>query len=167
MSKIHYEDCQVGDQALTPGRTITETDVVQFAGLTGDWTRIHTDEEFARATPYGGRVAHGMLVLSVGSALLLRAGLLPEATLALYGVEKVRFLLPTRLGDTIRTEGEVTAMRALDAERGLMTVAGRVVSQEGRALATFTMRAVVGRRPGSDSPASDPAEKAEGAGGAK
>ena len=150
MAKTHYEDCQVGDLATTPGRTITETDVVQFAGMTGDWTRIHTDEEYAKATPYGGRIAHGMLVLSVGSALLLRCGILPEVTLALYGVEKVRFLHPTRLGDTIHTSGEVTAMRELDDERGLMTVAGKVENQRGEALSTFTMRAVVGRRPAAD-----------------
>jgi acyl dehydratase len=146
MHKTHYEDCQVGQRARTPGRTITETDVVQFAGLTGDWTRIHTDEEYARATPYGGRVAHGMLVLSVGSALLLRAGLLPEQTLALYGIEKVRLLAPTRLGDTIHTEGEVTALRELDAQRGLVTVSGSVLNQSGATLSTFTMRAVVARR---------------------
>lgn len=146
MSKTHYEDCRIGERAATPGRTITETDVVQFAGLTGDWTRIHTDEEYARQTPYGGRVAHGMLVLSIGSALLLRAGLLPERTLALYGIEKVRMLNPTRLGDTIHTEGEVTAMRELDAGRGLITVAGSIFSQAGATLATFSMRAVVGRR---------------------
>jgi acyl dehydratase len=145
MPKLHYEDCRVGDEAVTPGRTITETDVVQFAGMTGDWTRIHTDEEYARATPYGGRVAHGMLVLSVGSALLLRAGLLPEETLALYGIEKVRFLNPTRLGDTIHTEGEVTALRELDATRGLVTVSGRVLNQRGETLSTFAMRAVVAR----------------------
>lgn len=149
MPKLHYEDCRVGDEAVTPGRTITETDVVQFAGLTGDWTRIHTDEEYARATPYGGRVAHGMLVLSVGSALLLRAGLLPEETLALYGVEKVRFLNPTRLGDTIHTVGEVTALRELDAGRGLVTVAGRVLNQRGETLSTFAMRAVVARAAGN------------------
>jgi acyl dehydratase len=146
MPKTHYEDCQVGQRAATPGRTITETDVVQFAGLTGDWTRIHTDEEYARATPYGGRVAHGMLVLSVGSALLLRAGLLPEQTLALYGVEKVRLLNPTRLGATIHTEGEITALRELDAGRGLVTVSGSVLDQAGATLLTFTMRAVVARR---------------------
>ena len=145
MPKLYYEDCRVGDGAVTPGRTITETDVVQFAGMTGDWTRIHTDEEYARATPYGGRVAHGMLVLSVGSALLLRAGLLPEETLALYGVEKVRFLNPTRLGDTIHTEGEVTALRELDSARGLVTVSGRVLNQRGETLSTFAMRAVVAR----------------------
>jgi acyl dehydratase len=146
VSKIHYEDCQVGERAATPGRTITETDVVQFAGLTGDWTRIHTDEEYAKQTPYGGRVAHGMLVLSIGSALLLRAGLLPEQTLALYGIEKVRMLNPTRLGDTNHTEAEVTAMRELDAGRGLITVSGSILSHAGATLATFSMRAVVGRR---------------------
>lgn len=150
MLKTHYEDCRVGDRCATPGRTITEADVVQFAGMTGDWTRIHTDEEYARTTPYGGRVAHGMLVLSVGSALLLRGGILPAETLALYGIEKVRFLSPTRLGDTIHTEGEVTAMRELGAGRGLMTVAGKVLGQGGEVLSTFTMRAVVGRRGGGE-----------------
>ena len=146
MSKTDYEDCRVGERAATPGRTITETDVVQFAGLTGDWTRIHTDEEYAKQTPYGGRVAHRMLVLSIGSALRLRAGLLPEQTPALYGIEKVRLLNPTRLGDTIHTEGEVTAMRELDGGRGLIRVAGSVQNQAGATVATFSMRAVVARR---------------------
>src|SRR5438477_8006655 len=88
-----FEDCRVGDTALSPGRTVTETDIVLFAAFTGDWLPIHTDAEYAKTGPFGERIAHGFLVLAVGSSLLLRLGEsspIPKAFIALYQVDKVR-----------------------------------------------------------------------------
>ena len=70
MEKVFYEDYQVGELLVSPGRTITETDIILFAGLTGDWHPIHTNVEYAKKTMFGERIAHGMLGLSVGSALI-------------------------------------------------------------------------------------------------
>ena len=150
MAKDFFEDCRVGDEVVTGGRTITETDVVLFAAFTGDWFPVHTDAEFAKQTRFGERIAHGMLVLTVGSALLLRLAefaLLPKSTIALYGVEKVRFVAPTKIGDTIHTEGEVVKMTELDATRGFVSMRGLVKNQRNELMASFTLRALVGRRP--------------------
>lgn len=150
MERDYFEDCQVGDQVVTPGRTITETDIVLFASFTGDWLPLHTDAEYARTSMFGERIAHGMLVLIVGSALLLRMGeyrLLPQLTLALYELEKVRFLAPTKIGDTLHTEGEVTRMTEVDQARGLIAVRGDIKNQRDETVATFTLKALVGRRP--------------------
>lgn len=155
MAKECFEDCTVGEKALSPGRTITETDVVMFAAFTGDWLPIHTNAEYAKTTPFGERIAHGLLVLTVGSALLLRLGegvLLPKSTIALYEVEKVRFVGPARIGDTIHTEAEIIRMTPLDATRGLVVVRGEIKNQREELLATFTLKGLVGRR--AEAPAS-------------
>jgi acyl dehydratase len=144
-----FEDCRVGDKAVSPGRTITETDVVLFAGFTGDWMPIHTDAEYARQTQFGERIAHGLLVLTAGIALLLRPGqspLLPEGTTTLHEVERVRFVAPAKLGDTIHTEGEIVRTTELDQARGSIAVRGEVKNQRNELLATFTLKGFAGRR---------------------
>lgn len=149
MEKEFFEDCRVGDRALSPGRTLTETDIVLFAAFTGDWLPIHTDAEYAKKTPFGERIAHGLLVLTVGSALLLRLGdtvLFPNATIALYEVEKVRFVAPVKIGDTIHTESEIVRTTEIDQTRGLIAIRGEIKNQHDELLATFTLRALVGRR---------------------
>jgi acyl dehydratase len=160
MERNCFEDFRVGDKALSPGRTITETDVVLFAGLTGDWMPMHTDAEYARHTQFGERIAHGLLVLTAGIALLLRPGpspLLTEAAAALQEVEKVRFVAPAKLGDTIHTEGEIVRTTEVDDARGLLAIRGQVKNQRSELLATFTLSALLGRRgsPGLGSPASE------------
>ena len=155
MDKEFFEDCAVGEKALSPGRTITETDIVLFAAFTGYWLAIHTDAEYAKRTPFGERIAHGLLVLTVGSALLLRArfSLLPRSTIALYEVERVRFVGPAKIGDTIHTEGEVIRTTPLDQTRGLVAVRGEIKNQRDELLATFTVKGLVGRRPTEGPPA--------------
>ena len=155
MTREFFEDCQVGEAVTTPGRTITETDIVLFAAFTGDWFPVHVDAEFAKQTPFGERIAHGMLVLIVGSGLLLRLAehaLLPKATIALYGVEKVRFASPTRIGDTIHTEGEIVKLAELDKTRGFVSIRGEVKNHRGQLAVSFTLRALVGRRPPESAP---------------
>jgi acyl dehydratase len=149
MGKEFFEDCHVGDKALSPGRTLTETDIVLFAAFTGDWLPMHTDAEYAKKTPFGERIAHGFLVLAVGSSLLLRLGELspiPKAFIALYQIEKVRFLAPAKIGDTIHTECEVVKMTELDQTRGLISIRGAIRNQRDELLVTFTLRALAGRR---------------------
>ena len=102
-----FEDFEVGETTVSPARTVTETDIVNFCGLTGDWHPLHTDVEYAAAGPFGERIAHGMLVLSIGSALAFRLGqyaVLPKSFIAFYGMEEVRFTWPVKIGDTIRCE---------------------------------------------------------------
>ena len=148
MEKQTLDDYQVGERIVTPGRTITEADIVNFAGLTGDWHPLHTDVTYAATTPFGERIAHGMLVLSAGSALAFRLGtfvLLPRSFIAFYGMERVRFTTPVKIGDTIRLEAEVASIEHKDATRGVLTWNGRVVNQQNEACCLFVMKLLCGR----------------------
>jgi 3-hydroxybutyryl-CoA dehydratase len=147
--EVYFEDVQIDDRVRTPARTITETDLVLFAALTGDWHPAHTDAEYARASVFGERIAHGLLTLAIGSGLLFRAGDqgIPRSTIALWSVEKARFVAPTKIGDTLHVEGEVSQLTAIDALRGLITYRHRVVNQRGEDVLTFTSELLVARRP--------------------
>jgi 3-hydroxybutyryl-CoA dehydratase len=150
MEKSYFEDCMIGDKVTTPGRTITEADLVLFAAYTGDWLPPHTDAEYASSTPFGERIAHGLLVMAVGSALLLRLGesaFLPKSSIAVYAVEKVRFRAPTKIGDTLHLRSEVTGMTVLDNTRGLLSIQNLIKNQRGETVVSFTAKMVVGRRP--------------------
>jgi len=121
--EYHYlDDYSVGERMVSPARTVTETDVVNFAGITGDWHPLHTDVVYAATGPFKERIAHGMLTLSVGMALPFRLGpyssYLPESFLAFYGMDSVRFTAPTRIGDTIHCEVEVLDIMEKDKETG-------------------------------------------------
>jgi acyl dehydratase len=150
MEKAYFEDCRVGDKVVTPGRTITEADLVLFAAHTGDWLPPHTDVEFAKTTPFGERIAHGLLTLAVGSALLLRLGeftFLPRSSIAVAEVDKVYFRNPTRIGDTLYLETEIQRMLELDQGRGLLIIRCVVNNQRGEATVSFTAKVLAGRRP--------------------
>jgi 3-hydroxybutyryl-CoA dehydratase len=117
------------DQTFTSrGRTITETDVVAFAALTGDWHPQHADASWAAGSRFGGRVAHGMLVLSYALGLV---PLDPSRVVALRGVSDVVFKRPVYLGDTIRVEGRVAGVRPLDGQTALVGLGWKVVNQSG------------------------------------
>jgi acyl dehydratase len=99
-TRLYYEDLNVGDEHLSTGRTVTETDVISFAGLSGDFNNMHIDEEFAKKTVFGTRVAHGLCVLSIASGLWFTMPRL--ATVAFMGLEDWRFSGAVKFGDTIR-----------------------------------------------------------------
>ncbi len=100
---LTYDDLVVGDSFETTGRTITEADIVNFAGLSGDYNSLHIDAEFAQGTPHQGRIAHGLLVLSVASGLCTRLPLMKFLEPSILGLANLecRFRLPCRIGDTI------------------------------------------------------------------
>lgn len=152
MEKAYFEDYTVGETMVSPARTLTETDIVNFAGLTGDWHPLHTDVEFAKKTPFGERVAHGMLTLCIGSALLFRLGqyvALPKSFIAFYGMDSVRFLNPARIGDTIHCEVEIISLDNKDEKRGIITAKNAIKNQRGEDLVVYTTSALVGRAPQS------------------
>jgi len=101
-----FEELGVGYAVESPSRTITEADVMLFAGLSGDFNQLHTDAEFAKETPFGGRVAHGLLVLSIASGLAARLGFMEGTVMAFRGLEW-KFSAPAKFGDTIRARFEV------------------------------------------------------------
>jgi len=110
---LYYEDYDVGQLLITPARTITEADVVAFAALSGDWNALHCDAEFARQSAFGQRVAHGLLILSITSALIMRGGYLEGTALAFREIEDWKFSLPVFIGDTIHARCTMTEMRAM------------------------------------------------------
>lgn len=146
----YYEDYKEGEVFTSPARTITEADIHAFAALTGDWHPLHTDVTYAAKTPFGERIAHGMLVLAVGSALGFRLGafqVLPKSFIAFYGMEEVRFTGPVKIGDTIRLEAKIAALEAKDAARGIVTAKNRILNQRDEPVCVYTTKVLCGRRP--------------------
>jgi acyl dehydratase len=131
-----------GSSFITSGRTITETDVVSFAALTGDWHPQHADASWAATSRFGQRVAHGMLVLSYAVGLV---PLDPARVIALRGLDRVVFKRPALIGDTIHVEGRVEGIRPLDEATALATLSWKIVNQSGAAIARATVEAVVRR----------------------
>ncbi len=103
---LYFEDFQIGDSIESVGRTITETDVVQFAMLSGDWNLIHTNAEYAKDQLAGERIAHGLLVLSIASGLAVRLGFMEETVMAFMELEW-QFRKFVLIGDTIRLRATV------------------------------------------------------------
>ncbi len=109
---LRWEDLHVGLEFESPTRTITETDVVMFAAMTGDWSELHTSDTFARATQYGRRVAHGLLGLAIAHGLMWpRTNALRDCAVAFLGLSDWRFRRPIFLGDTIRVRYRIGELR--------------------------------------------------------
>ncbi len=109
---LYFEQFEVGSEQISPARTITETDVVIFAGLSGDYTQLHTDEEFAKQTPYGRRIAHGALVLSIATGLAARLGFI-EGTALAFRELAWKFSLPVFIGDTVHVKAVVKEVKPM------------------------------------------------------
>lgn len=126
----YFEEFEVGDTFVSAGRTVTETDIVNFAGITGDYTQIHTNVEVARQGVFGRRIAHGMLGLSLASGLLVQLGFIEGTVLALRELTW-KFSQPVFIGDTIHTEAMVAKLKPLPRlGGGALTLDVRVVNQE-------------------------------------
>lgn len=128
---LYYEDVEVGFRFETPGRTVTEDDLVAFAGLSGDFNPLHMDETFAARSIYGERIAHGALVLSLATGLRQRAGLFDGTLMGLLEIRSWRFSAPVRIGDTIRVVCEITELReSAKPDRGVMVQQIDVLDQD-------------------------------------
>ena len=146
-SHLYFDDLEIGQQWESLGRTITETDIVNFAGLSGDFNPIHVDHEFAKSMPFRKPIAHGVLVFAVASGLGIHA---PQTrTVALLRVTEWFFREPIFIGDTIRIRnavlektlrgrgrrGEVTWQRAIVNQNGKTVQEGKIVTLiEGRGM---------------------------------
>ncbi|HEY3310838.1 MAG TPA: MaoC/PaaZ C-terminal domain-containing protein [Anaerolineales bacterium] len=104
---LFFEDFEPGQKVKSAGRTVTEHDIASFAGLSGDFNQIHTDAEFARSTPFGQRIAHGLLGLAIASGLAVQTGILGANVIAFREVGEWKFVKPVFIGDTIHVEMEV------------------------------------------------------------
>ena len=124
-----FEDFAIGDTGTSVGRTVTETDIVNFAALSGDWNQIHTDVEYAAGTMYKERIAHGLLVLSIASGLAVRMGFMEGTVQAFMGLDW-QFRGPSKIGDTVRVHAEVTELKPMPRlNGGLVTFRMQILNQ--------------------------------------
>lgn len=143
---MYFEDFDVGYSIRSPGRTITETDVVTFAGLSGDYNQLHTDEPFAQATQFGARIAHGLLILSIASGLAARLGFIEGTAEAFMSLEW-KFRRPVYIGDTIHVTAEVINTRPMRrAGGGIVDFEVAVVNQNGQIVQKGQWRVLVKAR---------------------
>lgn len=142
MLNRYYEEIQIGDRYTSKGRTITEADIVNFAGLTGDWYPLHTNVEYVKNTVFKQRIAHGMLVLSIGTGLV---PLTPGFLVAFYGMEQVRFTNPTFIGDTIYVEDEVIEKNDKGDKGGVISFRRNIKKQTGETVATLIAKALMAK----------------------
>jgi len=114
---MYFEEFTEATEVVSHGRTITESDIVNFAGVSGDFTTIHTDAEFARSTPFGERIAHGLLVLSVATGLSAQMGFIEGTVIAFIGLEW-KFKGAVKIGDTVHLVAKVKQTKAMRAMGG-------------------------------------------------
>lgn len=138
----YFDDYEIDDIITTRARTITEADIVNFAGFTGDWYPLHTDVEYAKRTPFGGRIAHGYLILSVQSGLF---PLYDMAIAAFYGIDKVRFINPVKIGDTLHLKIEVTSKKDKDKKAGIVNFKTFVKNQHGEDVVILEQKTLVNK----------------------
>ena len=138
---LHFEDVDVGDVFETTGRTVTETDVVNFAGMTGDYSPLHVDHEYARGTPFRKPIAHGLLGLSLLAGLSSRCPHM--ATVALVSVSDWKFHKPIYFGDTLRVRTEVVAMCPHGRRRGEIVWHRELINQNGQVVQSGTFETLV------------------------
>jgi acyl dehydratase len=129
---MFFEEFQVGQIFTSQGRTITEADVVTFAGWSWDANPVHTDAERMRDSRFGERIAHGMLGLSVALGLASRLGIFEDSSIALLGIDEWRFRAPVFIGDTVHVTVEITGTRLTSrGDSGVLSRRFSLINQAG------------------------------------
>ncbi|MBI3159157.1 MAG: dehydratase [Chloroflexi bacterium] len=145
----YFEEFEVGLQVTSVGRTVTESDIVTFSGLSGDFNQIHTDAEFSKGTPFGQRVAHGILGLSIASGLAVQTGVMEGTILAFREINAWKFIKPVFIGDTIHVVLEVLETKALPRlKAGSVVIELDVKNQNDETVMKGTWTALILMRPG-------------------
>jgi len=141
----YFDQLTVGDEFTgTRGRTVTETDVALFSAVSGDWNPIHNDAAFAAEGPFGGRIAHGLLLVSMMTGMAPISG---TAVVALYGFERIRFVHPVHLGDTITYRSQVSSLQPRGEERGLADLDFEIRNQHGRVCVAGVIKILLNTTP--------------------
>ena len=140
---MYFEDYTIDQIRTSRGRTITEADIVNFAGLSGDFVELHINEEYAKKGPFGRRIAHGALIFSISTGLMVQMTSDNEAIVAFRGVDQLRFVAPVFIGDTIHVSKKTIDKQSKDGIRGLVTFETTVLNQEGKPVLTYIDRLMV------------------------
>ena len=143
---LYFEDMTPGLKVTSAGRTISEADIMQFAGLSGDWNPMHVDTEYAKQSIFGERVAHGLLGLSIAVGLAMQLGFLDRTVEAFTSLDW-KFRAPIKIGDTIHMTAEVTKMRAMGQGGGFVTFNIVVRNQRGETVQRGEWMIVVKGKP--------------------
>ena len=144
---LYFEEFEVGQRLVTRGRTITDSDLVQFAGLTGDFNPMHTDAEYMKGSMFGQRIAHGLLSLSYAMGQAYQLGVLERTVLAFREID-MKFSATVFIGDTIRAE--LTVLEKTEARRlggGLVKFEMRILNQEGKVVQKGNISLLMAARP--------------------
>ncbi|MFQ6018632.1 MAG: MaoC family dehydratase [Kiloniellaceae bacterium] len=149
MGGRYFDDFEIGERFVSPGATVSEGQMLDFA-LTYDPQPFHLDKEAAAASPYGGLIASGFHTLALAFRVFYQAGVINDCSIGSPGLDELRWLVPVRPGDTLHTEAEVRSKRASDSkpDRGILHMAYAVKNQHGEAVMTFTAIHLLRRRPG-------------------
>ena len=144
---VYYEDIELGQKLVTRGRTITEADIVAFAGLTGDYNPMHTDAEYMKGSAFGQRIAHGMLTLSYAVGQAYQLGFMERTVIAFRGLE-MKFSLPVFIGDTLHVE--LVVLEKKEARRlggGTVTLEVKIINQDGKTVQSGTWTVILASKP--------------------
>lgn len=128
---LTFDEFEIGARYISQGRTVTESDVVNFAGLSGDFNPLHTDAEFGKRTPFGERIAHGMLVVAMATGMANWTGIFEGTTLSLME-QVIRYKSVVKLGDTVHLElGVLEKKPTSKPERGIVRFETQMLNQHG------------------------------------
>ncbi len=144
---LYLEDFVVGRVDISPGRTVTETDVVQYSWVSGDTNPMHTDAEYANASPIGSRIAHGTLGMSIATGLSARLGYMDGTAIAAIGVYDWEFKAPIRINDTVRLRATILEARATSKpDRGVVSRRMELLNQRDEVVQVGVMKTMVRTR---------------------
>lgn len=125
---LYFEEFETGAKYVSQGRTVTEADVVAFAGVSGDFNPLHTDARFAAGTPFGERIAHGMLTVAMSTGMSNWTGIFAGTTIALLE-QNIKYTGAVKIGDTVHLEMEVTEKKETSKpDRGIINIAARMLN---------------------------------------
>ena len=144
----YFDEIEVGDKVISRGRTITESDIVLFAAITGDWNELHTNAEYSKQSRFGERIAHGPLMVAIAGGMCFGNEIHTDVAIAFYGWDRVRITAPTKIGDTIWVESEITEKKERDVKSGLITLRQTARNQREEIVLAMDSKILVKRNKG-------------------
>ncbi len=144
----YWDSFKIGEKFTSQAVTVTEAHLVNWASLSGDWFKLHMDEEYAKKTQFKGRIAHGPLIFTLSLGLVTRTGYVEDAVMYLLGIDKLRAVAPVRAGDTIHTDVEFVDKRETHKpDRGIITMKHFVKNQSDELVMEYELTAMFRRAP--------------------
>ncbi len=143
-----FDEWQLNEEFITPSRTVTETDVVMFAAMSGDYNELHTSEAFMKNSQFGQRIVHGLLGLAISHGLLFRTGYLEGTAIAFLGIESWKFEAPLFFGETIYVKAKVVEKNPSRSkpDRGIIKLFLQLIKKEGEIVVQSGYKTLMIRR---------------------